>query len=70
MERETGIEPATFSLGSRLKIENREHREFPHLFPAIEFKGNSQFSPAQLLMVFKRCSRGRLCFRSVFLLSS
>jgi len=43
LERETGIEPATFSFGIRLKIENKEHREFPHLFPAIEFKGNSQF---------------------------
>jgi hypothetical protein len=25
MERETGIEPATFSLGNRQQIENKEH---------------------------------------------
>jgi hypothetical protein len=26
MERETGIEPATFSLGNPVSIENKEHR--------------------------------------------
>ena len=53
MERETGIEPATFSLGKWLQIENKEHREFGHLFQAIEFRQNSQFSAARFLMVFK-----------------
>jgi hypothetical protein len=46
LERETGIEPATFSLGRWLKIENKEHSEFRHLFQAIEFRQNSQFSAA------------------------
>jgi hypothetical protein len=39
LKRETRIEPATFSLGIWLKIENREHSEFRHLFKAIEFTG-------------------------------
>jgi hypothetical protein len=47
LARETGTEPATFSLGIRLKIENKEHSEFRHLFPAIELTGNSLFSPAR-----------------------
>jgi hypothetical protein len=46
LERDTGIEPATFSLGIWLKIENKEHSEFRHLFQAIEFRQNSQFSAA------------------------
>jgi hypothetical protein len=53
LERETGIEPATFSLGRWLKIENKEHSEFRHLFQAIEFRQNSQFSAARLLTEFK-----------------
>jgi hypothetical protein len=53
LERETGIEPATFSLGRWLKIENKEHSEFRHLFQAIEFTGNSQVSATRLLMEFK-----------------
>jgi len=53
MERETGIEPATFSLGKWLQIENKEHSEFGHLFQAIEFTGNSQVFETRLLMVFK-----------------
>jgi hypothetical protein len=53
LERETGIEPATFSLGRWLKIENKEHSEFRHLFQAIDFTGNSQVSAARLLMEFK-----------------
>jgi hypothetical protein len=32
MERETGIEPATFSLGRWLEIENKEHRVHPISF--------------------------------------
>jgi len=53
LERETGIEPVTFSLGRWLKIENKEHSEFRHLFQAIEFTGNSQVSETRLLMEFK-----------------
>jgi len=53
MERETGIEPATFSLGKWLKIDNKEHSEFRHLFQAIEFTGNSQVFETRLLMEFK-----------------
>ena len=53
MERETGIEPATFSLGKWLQIENKEHSEFRHLFQAIEFTGNSQVFTTRLLMEFK-----------------
>ena len=58
LERETGIEPATFSLGKRLQIENKEHSEFRHLFQAIEFRQNSQFPVARLLMEFNWCSLG------------
>jgi hypothetical protein len=53
MERETGIEPATFSLGKWLQIENKEHREFGHLFQAIEFTGNSRVFATRFLTVFK-----------------
>jgi hypothetical protein len=60
MERETGIEPATFSLGKWLKIENKEHSEFRHLFQAIEFTGNSQVFATRLLMEFKWSSRDSL----------
>jgi hypothetical protein len=60
MERETGIEPATFSLGKWLKIENKEHSEFRHLFPAIEFRENSRYLVARLLMEFKRSSLGTM----------
>ena len=41
MERETGVEPATSSLGRQLSIDNKEHSVFVDLFLAIEF---SQFS--------------------------
>jgi hypothetical protein len=43
LERETGIEPATFSLGSRQSIENKEHSVSRDLVLAIEITGNSQF---------------------------
>jgi hypothetical protein len=62
MERETGIEPATFSLGKWLQIENKEHSEFGHLFQAIDFRQNSQFSAARLLMVFKWSSTLQMGF--------
>jgi hypothetical protein len=45
-------------LGKWLQIENKEHSEFGHLFQAIEFRQNSQFSAARLLMVFKWSSPG------------
>jgi hypothetical protein len=32
LERETGIEPATFSLGKWLQIENKEHSVYPISF--------------------------------------
>jgi hypothetical protein len=60
LERETGIEPATFSLGRWLKIENKEHSEFRHLFQAIEFRGNSQVSATRLLERFLFCCRPAL----------
>jgi hypothetical protein len=41
MERETGFEPATSSLGRRLSIDNKEHSVFVGLFLAT---GLSQFS--------------------------
>jgi hypothetical protein len=34
------------------KLENKEHCEFRYLFPAIEFRQNSQFPAAWLLMEF------------------
>jgi hypothetical protein len=37
MERETGLEPATSSLGRRLSFENTDYRVFGYLFLAIEF---------------------------------
>ena len=39
MERETGIEPAIFSLGIRRSIENREHSVSRHLVQAMEIVG-------------------------------
>ena len=44
MERETGIEPATFSLGMRRPIENKEHGVHLDLVLAIENTGNSKAS--------------------------
>ena len=42
MERETGIEPATFSLGKWPSIENKEHSVHPNLVLAIENTGFSK----------------------------
>jgi hypothetical protein len=39
LERETGIEPATFSLGRRPSIENKEHSVHLHLVLAIRNPG-------------------------------
>jgi hypothetical protein len=41
MERETGVEPATSSLGKRLSIDNKQHGVFVDLVLAIE---TTQFS--------------------------
>jgi hypothetical protein len=48
-------EPAIIGLENWLKIENKEHSEFRHLFQAIEFTGNSQVSATRLIMEFTRC---------------
>jgi hypothetical protein len=61
MERETGFEPATSSLGKGTSIANKEHGVFVGLFLAIE---NSQFSfwaSGERLTVFKWCSPPRIC---------
>ena len=58
LEWETGIEPATFSLGNRPSIENKEHSGFSHLILAIENTGYSKFCLAESLTVFKRSSPG------------
>jgi len=42
LERETGIEPATFSLGMWLSIENKEHGVHLDLVLAIENTGFSK----------------------------
>jgi hypothetical protein len=39
-------------LGIWLKIENKEHSGFRHLFQAIEFAGNSQVFKTRLLREF------------------
>jgi len=57
MERETGLEPATSSLGRRQQIGNKEHYVSVHLVLAIE---NTQFSPcapARFLTEHKRSTR-------------
>jgi hypothetical protein len=42
LEREAGIEPATFSLVGRRSIENSEHNASRHLILAIESTGISR----------------------------
>ena len=57
MERETGLEPATSSLGKRLSIGNKEHCVSWHLVLAIE---NTQFSLCALFTdqtEYKRSTR-------------
>jgi len=41
MERETGVEPATSSLGSKLSKENKEHRIFLGVFRLSKTKPSS-----------------------------
>src|ERR1017187_662053 len=59
MERETGLEPATSSLGKRLSIDNKEHSVLVGLFLAIEFSQFHFEHRERVLMVFNRCSRIR-----------
>jgi len=40
LKRENWPPIATFSLGNWLQIENKEHREFGHLFQTVEFREN------------------------------
>jgi hypothetical protein len=47
MERETGIEPATFSLGNRRSFENKQHGVFAGFILAIEFSTFSILHLAQ-----------------------
>jgi hypothetical protein len=53
MERETGIEPATFSLGNRPSIENNEHSVSGHLALAIEITENLNSNPLKTQMEHK-----------------
>jgi len=53
LERETGIEPATFSLGNRPSIANKEHRVSGHLVLAIEITENLMFAPPRFRMEHK-----------------
>jgi hypothetical protein len=52
LERETGIEPATFSLGNRLSFENKQHGVFAGFLLAIEYSVFSIVAPALVLIVF------------------
>jgi len=52
------IEPATFSLGNRPSIENKEHSEFWYLILTIGNTGFSIFCLAESLTVFNRSSPG------------
>jgi hypothetical protein len=49
LERESGVEPATSSLGIRPSFENRDYRVFGCLFLAIEFKQFSIWSLKRFL---------------------
>jgi hypothetical protein len=53
MERETGIEPATSSLGKGTSIENKEHRVLVIFVPAIEDNGFSTSALPRSLLVLK-----------------
>jgi hypothetical protein len=57
MERETGVEPATSSLGKRLSIDNKQQGVFVGLFLAIEITQFSFWASGERLTVFKWCSR-------------
>jgi hypothetical protein len=57
LERETGVEPATSSLGKRPSNDNKEHSVFVDLFLAIEFSQFSFWAFGWRLTVFKRCSK-------------
>jgi hypothetical protein len=53
MERETGIEPATFSLGNRPSIENNEHSVSGHLVLATGITENLSFALSRIRMEHK-----------------
>src|SRR3954469_15487063 len=57
MERETGIEPATFSLGNRPSTENNEHSVSGHLVLAIEITENLESALAETQMEHKWSTR-------------
>ena len=56
MERETGLEPATSSLGIRLSIDNKDGSVFVDLVLAIEITQFSFWTSSERLMAFKWCS--------------
>ena len=57
LERETGLEPATSSLGRRQQIGNKEHCVSGHLVLAIEITRFSLWAFARLLTEHKRSTR-------------
>jgi hypothetical protein len=57
LERETGIEPATFSLGSWHGIENKEYNESGDPLLAIKNTANLTICSAKSLMEHKRSTR-------------
>ncbi len=61
MERETGLEPATSSLGRRQQIGNKEYCVSVHLVLAIEITQFSLCAFARLLTEHKRSTRVDSC---------
>ena len=57
LERETGIEPATFSLGSWHKIENKEYNESGDPLLAIRNTAYLKICSARSLTEHKRSTR-------------
>jgi hypothetical protein len=53
LERETGIEPATFSLGNRPSIENNQHSVSGYLVLAMEITENLRFGSQEMRMEHK-----------------
>jgi hypothetical protein len=62
LERETGLEPATSSLGRRQQLGNKEHYVSVHLVLAIEITQFSLCAFARLLTEHKRSTRIDPCF--------
>ena len=61
LERETGIEPATFSLGKWPSIENTEHSDSRHLLQAMEITGKAQPRFFTARMEYKWSTRDATC---------